>query len=57
MFIKIAMQTVICRYQNQVFVGMSEFCEKKSFERFIVKKLLRPVPSQGIVKQPPKNAN
>ena len=44
------MHTAIPRYKDHAFNGLSEESGKK-MERFIIKKPLRPVPSQGIVEQ------
>ena len=49
-FISIVMYIAIHRYDDQAFDDMSEESEKQ-FQRFIVQKLLWPVPSQGIVEQ------
>ena len=49
------MYTEIHSYDEQAFNNMSEEGEKnKHFERFIVKKSLWPVPSQGIVEHAKK---
>ena len=42
------MYAAIHNYDEQAFDNMSEESEKKNF---VVKKLLRPVPSQGMVEQ------
>ena len=47
MIISIAIYPVICSYDEQAFDNMSE----ESENNFIVKKSLRPVPSQGMVEQ------
>ena len=49
-----AMYTVICSYDKQAFDNMSEESENNNF---IVKKSLRPVPSQGMVEQAKKHGN
>ena len=49
-FISITVYLAIRRYDNQAFDDMSEVSEKKT----IVKKLLWPVPSQGIDEQAEK---
>ena len=45
------------RYEDQVFDVISEESVKKQqhFERFIVNKPLRPVPTQGVVEQAEQN--
>ena len=45
------MYTVIRSYYEQAFDNMSEESEKK---KFIIKKSLRPVPSQGMIEQAQK---
>ena len=42
------MYPAICSYDEQAFDNMSEESEKNNF---IVKKLLQPVPSQGMLEQ------
>ena len=42
-------------YVDEAYNGMSEKSEEKHFERFIVNKPLRPVPTQGIVEQAEQN--
>ena len=51
MFISIAIYPAIRSYDEQAFDNMSEESEKKNF---IVKKLLRPVPSRRMVEQAKK---
>ena len=48
------MYTAIRNYDEQAFDNMSEENEKKTF---IIKKSLRPVPSQGIVEQAKKHGD
>ena len=43
--------TAICRYDNQAFDDTSAESGKQKLSAFIVNKMLRPVPSQGIVEQ------
>ena len=51
-FISIAMYPVICRNDDQAISDLNEQSEKKTLSFM---KLLRPVPSQGIVEQAKKN--
>ena len=51
MIISIAMYPAICRADDQAFDDRSEESEEKNF---IVKKLLLPVPSQGMDEQTKK---
>ena len=50
-FISVAMYPAIYRYDDEAFDDTSAESEKIFHEHFIVKKPLRPVPSQGIVEQ------
>ena len=50
-----ALYTAIRRNVDEAFDDISEESEKKHFERFIVDKPLRPVPSQDIVEQAEQN--
>ena len=50
-----AMCTAIHRFVDQAFNHITEESENKHFERFIINKPLRPVPTQGIVEQAKQN--